>query len=39
MEIISNRKFIIDYYVNEKLVYDIFIIFGLALQSTPLDDY
>ena len=36
---ISNRKFIIDYYINEKLMYDILIIFGLALQSTPLDNY
>lgn len=39
MEIISNRKYIIYYYINEKLIYDIFIILGLALQSTPLDDY
>jgi hypothetical protein len=39
MEIVASRNFIFNYYLNEKILYDIFIILGLILQSTPLDEY
>ncbi len=39
LQLISNREIILEYYVNERLVCDIFIIITLILQITPLDEY